>query len=292
MLVCMPAKTQFKRILVPIDFTDVSQRAIDYGRSIARLHDASIVLAHVSEPVNPIAPPEVVWFDEFTATKKDEEQLESKGAELRSLGFRAETASLTGVLHEEIQATAIQQQSDLIVLGSHGRSGIARILFGSDAETVYRKADCPILVVGPNAPPVEERPWHPRDIVFATNLDPDTAPAAAYAYLLAKEHQATFTLFHVIDNVQSSLDEERSLKFDQALAELLPEHEKPVYSARTLIIGYRLGSTIVDFARERRSDLIILGAHPAAPASTHLPRGIAPEVISEAQCPVMILHSF
>ncbi len=292
MLVCIPAKTQFKRILVPTDFTDVSDRAVSYARNIARLYDAKIVLAHVNEPINPIAPPEIVWFDELTELKKDAELLESKSAELRGQGFRAETASLTGTLRDEILSAALQERSEIIVLGSHGRSGIMRILFGSEAEVVYRQAACPILVVGPHAPQPEDKPWHPRDIVCATNLDPDSAPAAAYAYLLAQEHQATFTLFHVIDSTHATVDEVQAAQFEKALAEHLPENEKPVFTARTLMIGYRLGSTITDFAKERHSDLIVLGAHPASAANTHMPRGIAPEVISEAHCPVMILHSY
>lgn len=292
-----PPKVGFERILVPIDFTDVSQRALNYAKSIARLSDSTILLAHAAEPYNPITPAEVVWFEHLTVEQPDEAQLETRGAELHALGFRAKTVSLTGGVQEEILAAAEREHVDLIVLGTHGRTGVPRFFFGSEAEAVYRHAQCPIMVVGPSAKalpvfpiPAGDEPWRPRDIICACDLDAASAPVAAYAYRLAKEFGATFTIFHVDDSEGEASRQSLVPQFERSLKRLLIGDEKPEILWRTLLIGYGLGATIADLAIERNSDLIVMGAHAAPPSTTHFPRGVAPQVAAKAPCPVMILH--
>jgi nucleotide-binding universal stress UspA family protein len=291
-----PPKVGFERILVPIDFTDVSQRALEYAKSIARVNDSTILLAHAAEPYNPVTPAEVVWFGQLTVQQPEEELLEARGAELHSLGFRARTVSLTGAVQDEILAAAKRENVDLIVLGTHGRTGVPRFFFGSEAEGMYRHADCPILVVGPGAKPVSEQTstsknaWHPKDIICACDLSPSSAPTAAYALRLAQEHGATFTIFHVDDSEGKESKQSLIPQFEQALAPHIIGDQRPDILWRTLLIGYGLGSTIADLAVERNSDLVVMGAHVAPHTTAHLPRGIAPKVMAKAPCPVMILH--
>ena len=299
-----PPKIGFERILVPIDFSDVSQRALEYAKSIARLNDSTILLAHATEALNPVTPAEVVWFGQLTVQQPEEEQLEARGAELHSLGFRAKTVSLTGAVHEEILAAADREQADLIVLGTHGRTGVPRFFFGSEAEAMYRHARCPIVVVGPQvhsypapnpssatvATSEHDLPWHPRDIICACDLEASSAPTAAYAHRLAQEHGATLTIFHVDDSEGRASRDLQLLRFEQALQPLLIGDQKPNYLWRTLMLGYGLGSTVADLAIERNSDLIVMGARAASSTKTHFPRGIAPQVMAKAPCPVLILH--
>ncbi len=284
------AKIGFARILVPVDFTDVSKRAVDYAKAIGRRHESSLLLAHVSVELGLNAQPEVVWFDQLSVRKPAEQQLESWGSELLAAGLDAKTEMLTGAIQEEVLNAADRDNSDLIVLGTHGREGIQRLFFGSDAEGLYRAAKCPILVVGPAAHPIEDTAWEPRTMIFACNLDPATAPLAAYAFQFAQEHNATLSIFHV-DDSQGRIDKRSlMLAFEEALAPLLPLNQKPVYIWRTLMLGFGLGATIANLARERHADLVIMGARTASLAKTHLRNGIAPQVMAKAPCPVMILH--
>jgi nucleotide-binding universal stress UspA family protein len=283
-------KVGFERILVPTDFSDVSQRALEYAKGIAQRNDATILLTHAIEPFNPVVPPEVIWFDQFTVQHPEEEQLETEVAELLSQGFQARTISLNGPLQQEILASAERENADLIVMGTHGRTGLSRFFLGSEAESLFRRAKCPILVVGPAARPVAAQPWEPRDILYAGNLDPDSAPLAAFAYRMAQEYDADFAILHVDDSQGRVSQESQLRRFDFALAPLLNGGPKPNYLWRVLMIGYGLGSTIADQAIERNADLIVMGAHTASPVQTHLPLGVAPQVIAKATCPVMILH--
>jgi len=126
--------------------------------------------------------------------------------------------------------------------------------------------------------------------VCACDFDPDSATTAAYAYKLAQEFGANVTIVHVEESEVHAPKEARQLRFEFALSPLLPEGVKPVYLWRVLMLGYNVGGTIADIAVERKADLIVIGAHGATPGETHLPRGIAPQVIAKARCPVLVLH--
>ena len=288
MITSAPAKITFERILVPTDFSDVSGQALKYAKSIAKRYDAQILLTHVNQPVNPIAPAEGVWFDEETAQQEIEQQLEQEGAELRSEGFQVRTISVTGSVQKEVLSAARREGADLIVLGAHGDTGLERLLLGSDAEALLRNSHYPVLVIGPVAQPLSDVAWHPKNIVCASDLAPDTAPIAAYAYRIAHEFQAAFTLLHVQDPTKT--DKKSDLQqFEKAFEQILPNQPSPIIAFRNSSPGY-FSAAIVDFVTDRNLDLIVMGAHAASSAATHLVRGLVPQVLTEAPCPVLILH--
>jgi nucleotide-binding universal stress UspA family protein len=98
---------------------------------------------------------------------------------------------------------ASDEKVDLIVLGSHGSSGLERLALGSVAETVLRKAACPVLVVGPNCR-TEQHPF--RSILFATNLETTGLRAAQYASALLEHVHGRLTLLHVIEKPDKCLE--------------------------------------------------------------------------------------
>jgi len=284
------AKVGFARILVATDFSDVSQRALEYAKSIARLHDSEIVLAHVSEPVNPVSPPEAEWFDNTAELQCADQQLEDQGAELRSQGLNARTASLVGVTSKEIIAASIRERSDLIVVGTHGKTGFERLLFGSDSEALLQNSDCAVLVVRSLAKPVSAGQWPPKEIVFASSLNPESAPAAVFASLLAEEYEASFTIFHIESAAQLKRNH-GVLEFQEAFARIFPGKRVPNYSSYSPVAAWLFGPAIVEFAKKRHADLIVMGAERASSAVTHFAPSIVPLVAAEAPCPVLILHN-
>ena len=288
----IPATIAFERILIPTDFSDTSRRAVEYAKSIAKSSGSHLLLVHVNEPVNnavnPITPPEGMWIDQGVVQEKMEQQLEHIGAELRSNGFHAQAISVTGRVQRELLSLATKERADLIVVGTHGRSGGDRLLLGSDTEALLRRAICPVFVVGPGAPAADHQAWTPKEVVCASNLDLKTAPVAAYAYRLACQYRAAFTLYHVEDPAASERHDWP--QFEKALAQILSDKPGPIHSLWTELSERTTGLTIVDFAKERHSDLIIMGARSASGAASHLLRGIAPHVFAEAPCPVMTLH--
>lgn len=146
-------KPNFARILVPIDFSPTSESAIDYARELATRFDAQIELLHVVE--DPIASgawePDASYLtipellDRFV--EEGERRLEDFKNRLRDAGITVETRVVTGSPARGILHTAQEDGCDLIVMGTHGRTGLSHMLMGSVAERVIRTAACPVLTV-------------------------------------------------------------------------------------------------------------------------------------------------
>ena len=280
-----PVAATFEHILVPMDFTDTSQRALEYAKTIAKQQNSELLLVHVIPPINPITPAEGGWVDEYEVREQLEEQLEQSGADLRSEGYRARAISVTGPLYDELLSTVKEYKVDLIVLGTHGRRGVDRLLVGSDAEAVLRRTHCPVLCVGPAVPDLQDKVWRIREVICATSLDPKSAEVAAYAHKIAALHEAEFVLFHARN--ASKQEDVDWASFEDAFHSYVPEGLGKYSSLRTRLAIASPGTSIIDVAKQRGSDLIVMGAHPASSLAIHFARGTAAMVIAEAPCPVM-----
>lgn len=145
---------QTRSILVPIDFSEASEKALDYAIDLARRFGAKLTLLNVVEP---IATPDFVYYplvmenDKVVANAK--KHLEQTRAQV---GLDEELVEKTlvrkGVPYREITDAARTLKADLIVISTHGYSGLIHAFMGSTAERVVRHAECPVLVVrgGPN----------------------------------------------------------------------------------------------------------------------------------------------
>ena len=146
-----------QKILVPTDFSDLSQQALEFALSLADRFRAKLYLMHVWElpmtgsllPPEPY--PESVLTEEQTA---GEEHLTKVANELKASGFDVEPLFVLGKPYMEIVKAATDFDVDLIVLASHGRSGVSHLLLGSVAEKVVRLAPCPVFTVKSPLPAV------------------------------------------------------------------------------------------------------------------------------------------
>ncbi len=175
----------------------------------------------------------------------------------------------------------------MIVLGSHGRKGLDRFLLGSDAEALLRHARCPVLSVGPAVPDLEDKEWFIREVICATTFDQRSAEVAAYAHRLASQYGAELILFHV--KSPGSREDPDWVSFEKAFRQYVPEDGGKYSWLHTRLASGAPGSSIVDVAKLRGSDLIVMGARPGSSMRTHLPPGTAAKVLMEAPCPVMTL---
>ena len=277
----------FERILVPTDFSEVSRQALEYAKTIARQENAELLLVHVSPPVDLINPPEAAWIDISEVQSIQQEQLEQNSAALRSEGYRARSVSATGPLCDELLSIAQQYKANLIVLGTHGKKGLERLMLGSDAEAVVRHATCPVLSVGPAVPDRKGKPWQIQEVLCATTLTPASARVVAFAHRLAGVLEAELLLFNVRDpKAEDDVDWE---SFQEAFHHFVPEDLGARTWLHTRLANASPAENIVDLAAHRGSSLIVMGAHGASSAATHLPRGTVARVLHEAPCPVMTL---
>jgi nucleotide-binding universal stress UspA family protein len=140
---------KLERILVPTDFSDCAKQAVTYASELAKRFGAELYLLHVVQP--PVAYPYAVpLFDEAAhpeaSAAKELEALEVADGEQI---YRVERSIRTGTPFVEIVRHAKESEVDLIVIGTHGLTGLTHMLLGSVAEKVVRKASCPVLTVRP-----------------------------------------------------------------------------------------------------------------------------------------------
>lgn len=143
-----------KRILVPTDFSDPSARALDLAIEFARRFEAELVLFHAHEMpayifpdgVMPVTPEILQDLQRSVLT-----ELERLATRVRAVGVPVSVRSAIGVHDLEICRAASDTDADMIIMGTHGRTGLRHALLGSVAEKVVRRAPCPVLTIRPEA---------------------------------------------------------------------------------------------------------------------------------------------
>lgn len=156
-------------ILHPTDYSDAAKQALQLARSLARDHGAKLVILGVTMPTPPVS-------EVYVPVGEMEGQLEEVRRQVAAIASAiddvpVETHALQGMPGQAIVAVAEECQADLIVMGTHGRSGLSRLVMGSVAEHVMRHAHCPVLTVKPGA---KERV--PSEVAVAA-CQPACAPA-------------------------------------------------------------------------------------------------------------------
>jgi nucleotide-binding universal stress UspA family protein len=144
-----------KRILFPTDFSAYGQEALRWATVLARDTGATLIIAHVEEPPMAYGGGEMY----FPSEEGNREELKQALVKIVPTDAKVpfEHKLLVGDPANAIVEAAEQERADLIVIGTHGRTGLTRLLMGSVAEAVVRKAKCPVLTVKhPSATPAEE----------------------------------------------------------------------------------------------------------------------------------------
>jgi nucleotide-binding universal stress UspA family protein len=136
---------KYKKILFPTDLSPASQEALQYAASLARDSNALLIILHVEESPLAYADVEIYFAQPYYPNPKIRSMLEAVIPP--GEGVRHEHRLVMGVAGDEIVRLAAEEGVDLIVMSSHGRTGLGRVLMGSVAETVMRQASCPVLIL-------------------------------------------------------------------------------------------------------------------------------------------------
>jgi nucleotide-binding universal stress UspA family protein len=195
---------------------------------------------------------------------------------------------------------------DLLVVGTHGRTGVEKLVLGSKAEEILRQATCPVLSVGPKiggrarltAIESEGKDLAPveislRQIVYATDFTPESLAAVPFATSLAQEFQAKLTLLHAIEKYEDIGRRPRPVDLAlQRMEKLVPEQASLWRSPKPSVRFGPPAECILQEALDSKADLIVLGVRAAAGhlgAATHLPWATAHKVIAQSHCPVLTI---
>jgi len=298
------ATVSFKNILLATDFSDASEKALNYAMAIARLHGSKIYLVHVLPPdsTSVIPPPPSDWVRH--EAEREMETLASR-SELKQIAH--ETLLRTGSVWKVLSALIHQQNIELVVLGTHGRGGLKKLVLGSVAEEVVRRVGCPVITVGPHIDTRLSTAGELHRILFATDFHPASAKALEYALLLANQFQAKLILLHVMPPAalpgpglifyhEEAINEWQTrvtASTTQKLEKLLPVRVK-LWSEPEYVVGFDfVAEGILKVADERRADLIVMGANRplSAKVSAHALKAASYEVICHSKCAVLTVSA-
>lgn len=285
----------FKRILFATDFSPSSTAALPYAVAAARHFGAKLYLAYV-------IPTDA--YDLIPAAERDSAlQNMRRHAEFQMAGLRA-TLLLRGLRHDVlidhghvwpmISLMVEKRGIDLIVIGTHGRRGVEKLLLGSTAEEILRCAQVPVLMVGPDNLVPPEKEAKPQRILYATDFSPESELAMHCACSLSREYNATLVFLHVAENVWREPLSTRMQPADFFQLRFMEKHwalDAGITPEYYVEFGAPAGF-ILEIARRLQIELIVLGVrgvhYPRLAA--HLPGPTAYDVVSHAGCPVLVVR--
>jgi nucleotide-binding universal stress UspA family protein len=299
---------EITRILTPIDFSDHARHALSYAAALARWYGAKVTALHVlvNHPavnVIPTLPTASIPMHSIRA------QVAAHAREFVRTAAGSEAAIELAVeeapeVASEILAQAAARRADLIVMATHGASGLERLLVGSIAERVLRKATiCPVMVVPPRAAEARVPPVAFRNILCPIDFSTGSLDALVYAISLAEESDAHLTLLHAIemppvlfDTPTPGLDLEALRVRTEAeamrrLQALVPDSMREFSTVETAVAEGRASQAILRVAEERHTDLIVMGVHGRGVIDLKLFGSNTNHVVRAAACPVLMVRA-
>ncbi len=295
---------QIREILIPTDFSEPPAAAIGHAAMLAERFGARLTMLHVVTAKEGKAAAEFPELD--PARNEEEAAAEEEVAErfglqpLQRLQVRRE---LRHNAHpaEEITRFAAEIQADLIVAGTHGRSGLSHLFMGSLAEDLMRSANCPVLVARTTGPATSEEVMPYLQILAPIDFSPDSEKALRYAIALSQLFNAQLQILHVVDMpvypahyaVNHALAEQFSRDFislsHEEIKRWLAGFEQKPRRYQTHVQVGRPYHEIVKFAEAQDIDLIVMGTRGLSRLQEFFLGGNTARVIRHAPCPVLVV---
>ena len=288
------ARITLKNVLFLTDFSEASEAALPFALAIAREYGATVHALHVLTPTSYL----------YTVPDPTLEIIEAQERSVRAKMQRVE-AQLYGLPHEAmiergiavwptIERALKDHDIDLIILGTHGRTGAKKLLLGSVAEEIFRRSNVPVFTIGPGVRSGTSNGARFQCVLFATDFTPESLAATPYAVSLAQENQALLLLMHVIQvreqRKEQALIESSAAEVFHKLGELVSKDADLWCHPETIVDYGDPAEKILEVAKRRWADLIVLGVRDAASrlgAATHLERATAHKVVAHAACPIL-----
>jgi len=282
----MPNPFEPRLILVPTDLSEPAAHALRYASSLGERLGSRLLVIYA----DPFIPP-----TDFTATtagvfelSRDammagaREELQKHAERNVSPRVPFDLRVLVGEPLDAIVAQVRESAVDLVVMGTHGRTGVSRLMFGSVTEAVMRTVAVPVIAVNPLATDRAEV----EKVLCPVNFTPACRDALRHAAALASHGSAPLVLLRTVDDVQSDLGvEERSRLHEWLPAELADRCELKVISSA------HEADRIVETAASVRAQLIAFGVTAGRSATEPLLGTIAERVVQRSGCPVLTVSS-
>ncbi len=283
----MPTGADFRiklaRVLVATDFSEPSKLATQYAIAIARRHHSKLFLAHV-----------VSWHSEravMDGWRAGQAEVTEHYIKGHLDGIEHQLLVKAGEVWPVLSEMIGEHHIDLVVVGTHGRVGIRKMILGSVAEQVFRQCSCPVLTVGPNASAPESLS-SPERILAATGFAEHSLLAVRYAARVAETIQSSIALLNVVtDPVPADQQPKTRQERIERLQNSLPEGLHPASPPHFFVEFGPATEKILAVATEWKANLIVLGLrHVEERSRGETTWGRAYEVVRQAQCPVLTIR--
>jgi nucleotide-binding universal stress UspA family protein len=281
-----PTRIQIERILCPTDYSPFSTRALERAVRLADWFDARVTALHVIPYLVPAGPGLPYFPLPLEATPQSGEAaraLDRFVEPFRGERVAIETTVRQGDPAQETLAAGEALGADLVVMGTHGRSGFAHLLLGSVTEKVLRHVRCPLLTVRSTPTPPAAGPLF-RRILCAADLKDGSGTTIDFALSLAEESEAELTLLHVLE---SGSDPASYAK--ERLRRAVPPATRDFCQVKARVMSGTPWRGILLTAEETRAELIVVGAH-GRPIERMLFGSTASHVVRHAACPVLVVR--
>ena len=281
-LACAPLVSVLN-VAVATDFGFCSEHAAEHGMAVARHFGATLHFLHLLRPSQYVFSPEMIPALADAAARDCDQLIDRLLRAHRLDGIECRRWIEQGEIPAIAGRFVVQHHIDLMIVGTHGRTGLPRLLFGSVAQQIFHNVHCPVLCVGPRAPGAGPH-LQLRRVLFSTDLSPESVAAAPWVLAAVNEWHTELDVLHVSQPGKPG----HGAGLDALVTRLAAEGPFSVQGHR---LTGRTAPAVLDFAASHHADLIVLGLRPQPAMVSGPPWSDAYEIVRQAPCPVLTIRS-
>ena len=273
-------KTQINSILIPTDFSVLSESAIKVGIAIAKRQNTQVTLLHAVDLLPYLLPTEVLLSSSKEVLSRKEEELKELSENIqKDTGVKADVKVLEGTPSDIICKLAYEENISLIVMGTHGVSGLREFFIGSEAFRVLKNATCPVLTIPGD--------WQKTDfekVLFPIRLKPGTLDTYFYARPIVEKNNSELFLLGLYDQKKDMVEEEISMSINKVKQQL--DNDKVVFKSE-ISQSKDFPAKIIEMAKQYEADLIILTANLDHDFKAYFIGPFVQQVVNHSRLPVL-----
>jgi nucleotide-binding universal stress UspA family protein len=272
--------TQINSILIPTDFSVLSESAINVGIAVAKRQNAKVTLLHVVDLLPNLLPTEVLLSDSQEVLSRMEEKLKELSAKIqKETGVKAVVKALQGTPSDSICKFAYEENISLIVIGTHGVSGLREFFIGSEAYRVVKNATCPVLTIPGN--------WQKTDfgkVLFPVRPDLGTLDTYFYARPIIERNNSELFILGLYERQKDIDNKEISILINKLKVQLNNDN---VLFRSGITQSEDLPAKILTLSKEYEADLVILTANLDHNFKAFFVGPFVQQVVNHSKLPVL-----
>ena len=281
---------KIKKILIPLDFSFTSLKALDYAVLLAKLTKAEINLLHVIETVYATTDPFFVADPEIQSYESDLKKISYQSLDKISEKIKEKNVVKTNIIsssgrtHKEIIRVSKKIKADLIVMGTHGVSGFREFVMGSNTFRIVQDAECPVISVQR-----KNKAAVFKNILVPFNDKPHSREKVMYAIKMAEIYGAVLNVLGIDDEETAAHSKKIALEANQI--KTIAEKHNLTCKIKLITASFN-AKTVLDYAKKINADVITtMGDAPKENITEYFTGSISQQIINHSTVPVLSIHS-